>query len=384
MKKAIRTLTVALCCLILISTAAAPAFAADFDPYAKNSLEIIFQEDKDTLIPGADFHIYRVGAVDEDGKIYAVDPFGYYPVLITEVDNVSGNLGAALSLKGFVLSEDISPDASAKTDSKGRCKFNDLDSGIYLVYSDPCEYDGRIFTSKAILIRLPAKTVDGGWTNDVQIIPKYDVREKTGVGIERKVLKDWENEDMLHTSRPSYVTVLLLKDGEVYDEVRLSGLNRWRYTWSDLDETSDWTVAEVPAPYAYTVSVTQEGETFVITNTMRDETTPVIPVVPIIPIVPVVPIIPVIPFIPITGEIPEIPDIPDIPSLPIKPVDPVPGTTPQSPGDSQETDKTDSADSGRLPQTGQLWWPLPVMIAAGLILLVYGIDQKRKERENEA
>ena len=107
MKKAIRTLTVALCCLILIFTTAAPAFAADFNPYAKNSLEIIFQADKDTLVPGADFHIYRVGAVDESGNIYSIEPYGYYPVLITEVDNVSGNLGAALALKGFVLAENI-------------------------------------------------------------------------------------------------------------------------------------------------------------------------------------------------------------------------------------------------------------------------------------
>ena len=270
MKKAICTLTVALCCLILIFTTAAPAFAADFDPYAKNSLEIIFQADKDTLIPGADFHIYRVGAVDEDGDIYAVEPYGYYPVLITEVDNVSGNLGAALALKGFVLAEDIAPDASAQTDSAGRCKFNGLDSGIYLVFSDPCEYDGRIYSSKAILIRLPAKTVEGEWTNDVQIIPKSDVRKKTGASIERKVLKDWENEDKLHIARPPYVKVLLLKDGEVYDEVRLSELNHWRHTWSNLNETSDWTVAEIPAPYAYTISVTQAGETFVITNTKRD------------------------------------------------------------------------------------------------------------------
>ena len=62
----------------------------------------------------------------------------------------------------------------------------------------------------------------------------------------------------------------------------------------------------------------------------------------------------------------------------------MPETTPQSPGDGQETEKTEPTDSGRLPQTGQLWWPLPVMLAAGLILLVCGIDQKRKERENEA
>jgi len=36
-----------------------------------------------------------------------------------------------------------------------------------------------------------------------------------------------------------------------------------------------------------------------------------------------------------------------------------------------------------LPQTGQLWWPVPVLLLAGLVLVVVGLA-RRKEDKYEA
>ena len=46
-------------------------------------------------------------------------------------------------------------------------------------------------------------------------------------------------------------------------------------------------------------------------------------------------------------------------------------STPDSPGGGGST-------GSRLPQTGQLWWPVPVLIAAGLVLIVFGLIRRRK------
>lgn len=44
-----------------------------------------------------------------------------------------------------------------------------------------------------------------------------------------------------------------------------------------------------------------------------------------------------------------------------------------------------TADGGippKLPQTGQLWWPVPVMIGFGILLILLGIMTSRKSRED--
>lgn len=37
-----------------------------------------------------------------------------------------------------------------------------------------------------------------------------------------------------------------------------------------------------------------------------------------------------------------------------------------------------------LPQTGQLWWPVPVLTAAGLILIVIGLVRRRGGNDEES
>ena len=36
-----------------------------------------------------------------------------------------------------------------------------------------------------------------------------------------------------------------------------------------------------------------------------------------------------------------------------------------------------------LPQTGQLWWPVPVLLCAGLLLLIVGLVRSRRSKTNE-
>ena len=38
---------------------------------------------------------------------------------------------------------------------------------------------------------------------------------------------------------------------------------------------------------------------------------------------------------------------------------------------------------GDLPQTGQLWWPVPMLAGAGVLLLLAGLIQRRRGEYDE-
>ena len=47
------------------------------------------------------------------------------------------------------------------------------------------------------------------------------------------------------------------------------------------------------------------------------------------------------------------------------------------PNGLEDLDDPDNPEDPRLPQTGMLWWPVPVLAAAGLLLIVMGCIRRR-------
>lgn len=90
--------------------------------------------------------------------------------------------------------------------------------------------------------------------------------------------------------------------------------------------------AEAEAPNGYTVAVAREGNTVVLTNTAKKPEKS-------------------------DGEV--------------------------NPPSKKPTDKTTDKTSDKLPQTGQLWWPVLVLLFAGAICLLAGrVLRDRKEEKN--
>jgi hypothetical protein len=50
-------------------------------------------------------------------------------------------------------------------------------------------------------------------------------------------------------------------------------------------------------------------------------------------------------------------------------------------GTVDEPDKPDKPSEPHLPQTGQLWWPVPVLAFLGLILIIVGLALKRRSSQ---
>ena len=308
------------------------------------SLTVSYRDGK-TPLTGVQFDIYYVAEVDAYGNFTPTDPFAQFHVNITGKNDAAWK-ALASTLEGYVLRDGVTPTDSGKTGVYGTVSFptgkKSLRAGLYLVLGQRHVQDGRIYEAAPFMVMLPALDAkENVWVYDVTAVPKYDSDPipTEPVTVTRKVLKVWED-DGHKNERPKRIVVQLLRDGKVWDTVTLTAANNWRYTWTGLDSGHRWTVVEKELD-GYTVEVAREGITYVITNTYTEEDEPE----------------------PIVPDKPS-PDTPDIPTGP--------------PSEPDYPAKPESKPSGpKLPQTGQLWWPVPALTAAGLLLIIWGLLRRR-------
>lgn len=310
--------------LALLLAAHAPA-EESMDARKKVQLIISFQENG-AGIPDANFSIYRVADLDTNRSMVLSSAFERYNVKI-EHQSESEMAGIASTLAGYVLRDQIAPAFSGVTDPEGMLSFSgeQLKQGLYLLMGQRHVYNGRAYTFQPALVQLPMwNAADARWDYDVEIKPKYEANPDTpdAEKISRKVLKVWK--DCEGVTLPKEITVQLLRDGAVFDTVKLNAEMLWRHTWTELDANHQWTVVEKEME-DYNVLVTQEGITFVVTNAYD-------------------------------------------------PKDPSPTPTPKptaTPSDGK------GSGGSKLPQTGQLWWPIPMLVSVGLLLIVVGLLRRR-------
>lgn len=306
-----------ICMLLPVS-----AFAAgSIDPNRDVSLTISYR-DGNTALRGASFSVYLVATVDEYGELTTTNNFANYNVKIRGKNDAAWRTLAS-TLEGYVLRDGLTPADKGTTDRQGSITFpstgKKLTQGLYLVIGSRLTQNGRRYDPAPFMAMLPAQNVTSNtWEYDIAVNAKYDssaiptnppVTPGT-TRISRKVLKVWEDKGF-EADRPKEIEVQLLRGGEVYSTVKLNAANNWRYTWTDLDSRYAWKVVEKELD-GYTVTVTREGVTFVVTNTY---------------------------------------------------------------GETIEDNETPL--SGELPKTGQLWWPVPVLIAAGLLFIIIGLARRR-------
>ena len=310
--------------------------AGAIDTSASVSVTLEYYQEKQP-VAGVPFDLYCIADADAYGEYTLTQTFVNYPV---RVDGLSAEAWKSLAetLCTYIDRDKVPPLCSGNTDAQGKLQFPEqntlqngasLKPGLYLVRGRELNRDGYIYTTEPFLVQLPSQDKETNtWVYAVTAQPKHtrtqippQVPEDDTV--ERKVLKVWKNDN--DKVRPTQITVQLLWDGAVYDTVTLCKDNNWRYTWKELPEyRADgsrivWQVTEKDLKN-YTVLVTQEGITFVVTNTY-------------------------------------------------------------SPGDG--SDKTPPGPGGKLPQTGVLWWPVPVLAGSGILLLFGSSLLKRKDRHEK-
>lgn len=246
------------------------------------------------------------------------------------------------------------------------------------------------------------------------------------------VHKVWSKDDP--DTRPEEITVQLLKNGGLYDEVELNGENQWTYTWDKLALWQDWSVVEANIPEGYEAVYDVRGSLTIITNRWTADEKEPLPEEKPEETEP-------------SDEEPSVPELP--PENPEQPEDPVcltvrkiwsgdektlekrPDTIgvtlyngdtavetvwlsqgndwmytwteldpagdwsvmeneiPKGYTPSYRAERTESGklvtitNTSSLLQTGQLNWPVPILLLVGLLLIAAGIILMKKKKKKE-
>ncbi len=304
---------------LLMTTACAFAEEA-IDVKRDVSLTVIIK-DEGKALSGVQFRLYRIADIDEKGIFSLAKPFDAYNIKINSLKE-SDMAGVASTLEGYVLRDKITPYSMGISDKEGKVEFSkirDMKAGLYLVVGDLYVENGAGYIIQPSVVKIPAwNQEENQWDYTVVINAKHEIKPDLSL-VSRKVLKVWKNTEGLKDV-PKEVTIHLLRDGVTFDSVNLNDDNLWRHAWENLDGSYQWTVVEEVIK-DYSVTITKEGITFVVTNTYD----------------------------------PEDPK-------------PTPKPTPTPPPDE---------DDPKLPQTGQLWWPVPMLICAGLFFILLGLIRRK-------
>ncbi len=409
-----RVLSCLLCLICVFALFSVQVFAADaIHPNQDVHLTIEYTHEK-TPVVDVPFDLYYVASVNPYAEFTLTGDFRQYPVVL---DNLTAEMWKDLAetLALYAERDQLKPLDSGVTDSKGVLSFpakeGALKPGLYLVTARNHAMGGYTYITEPFLLALPNLDPENNvWDYDVTAAPKHTRFENppsvSNRTVTRKVLKVWKGD--VRETRPKEVVIQLLKDGSVYDTVTLSAANYWRHTWKRLpaynDDGSkiDWGVTETPLEN-YTVLIANDGVTFTVTNTYSPKESSAQTV---------------------NRTVLKVWDDKGYESRRPKSVQAtllqngtvydtrtlndangwqytwndlpkhdangneirwtvqeaaVPGYISRVRENSGTFVLTNTLDKQKLPQTGVLWWPVPIFAVAGLVFLIAGILSRKKK-----
>lgn len=361
------------------------------------------------LHDGVTVRLYKVGEVTGNGRFSAIGDFKGLGVDLNSCETASdwkalaSNLWAKAPNGAAAVASGTTSGGGVVTFSKDRNNRN-LTVGLYLVVTDRytrTEWDATgtvktrevIYTVAPYVVSLPtwntASSAADKWNYNINsaVGEKAAQSDQTTVGY--MAIKIWHNSSGQRISWPAGQTVTLVlqrsQNGRWVDvpgSTRVLSSGSTYCWWEDLDNHYTYRVREVNVPYGYTSSVQlsdSNAYTFEVVNTYTptypDDPSPSEPVYPR-PSQPVNPR-PSQPVNPRPSQ-PVNPRPSDVeledPNVPRGDVSSPPNRT--NPPEEIELDDPD-VPLGDLPQTGQLWWPVPALAVAGVFLLLIGFVRHR-------
>ena len=262
-KRIIHLLWILVLCIVFINPLQVNANAM-LDVNTKCTLEITYAKENDTF-ENLDIRIYRVAKANVDGTFDLIDPYADFPVNIHGVTSQKEWKDIATTLNSYILSEQVYTYQRGVTDTNGKIRFHELETGLYLVSGVIAKNEDKTYIFESFMVYLPSFTKDGSFHYNVISKPKCSEYLMDNEPIDYKVVKLWKD-SANPQNRPNAVNVEIFKDGNPYHTVVLDKNNNWSYTWTAMNKNEQWTVVEKDVPKEYKVTISNNNTTFIITN----------------------------------------------------------------------------------------------------------------------
>ena len=342
----------------LMSVAAAFSLLVMFIPAAASSADSTVSlvcESGSKSIAGIHWKIYRIGEVQDNEYVLTGD-YEDYPVSLSELTSENIN-GTAKALESFVLGDKLPYLSEGDTDENGTASFSSLDTGLYLAVAKSVKIGHEMYMASPLLFEVKAD--DSG---ESRIFPKmYSNSTLAGVEDYYTVKKVWVDNDDRAQRRPVYVTVDLFCNDELADTITLNEENDWQYRWENLDPEAEWRVVEREIPVKYEVIIDYNSTQYLIKNTYNPSRKTSGG----------------------TGTATTTTTTSTTTTTTTVTTTALVTTDKKSTLPPRETTTATSAKEPKLPQTGQLWWPIFPLTAGGLVFLVAGLIIPNRKDDDE-
>ncbi len=338
-------------CLIAVILAPAKYSAAA----GEGSLTLICRTEGVTLT-GLHWDIYRVGS--RNGESFVLEgEFADYPVVLDDF-SAEGMTTAAETLENFAVLDGLTPLQSGETNENGTLTFDSLEEGLYLVSGTILTIGDTTYVPSTLLFEIDNE----GEAFDLDAYPKIIYRTSSEEISTYSVKKIWQFTMNQESQLPDEITIEVYCDRVLFDTVTLSDANDWTYSWMG-DTDCEWRVKEVNIPENCTVKYDFSETQYAIVNT-------------------------------VDNNVPETPTTTTTTTTTTTDIS-IDETTTTTTNTTTVTETSSATTSGSdkvttstttkpgLPQTGQLWWPVPMLGVLGIVLIAFGIRMNsEKKRDN--
>lgn len=306
------------------------------------SISVFYNVDKRPM-PNVEFMLYKVAEMSEDGEKTITSEFADYAFSLDNLDS-EGNKNLAETLAGYIARDHITPIDTGKTGRNGIVTFPksaSLFCGVYLLLSKNHILANEVCNIQPMLFEMPSMIIENELEYDIGISPKYEL-----IGRYTNITAFIIWRDQFPSDRPPQVEVQLINsiDNTIHDTVVLSPANGWRYTWNQLPIGS-WYVVQKEVPPDYVTSTKRDGSVIAIINTSTK------------------------PYVHMEDGEESSPEDEE----------PVKDKELLTAEEARRMLELSRYTGQTLPQTGTLWWLVPILAAAGISFLMIGFIRRKKD-----